>query len=56
MQNEKMFSWRRQIKLTKKTGKNKQIQNNILISKELKIKFEIANKNINQTRLNIKVG
>lgn len=51
-----MFSWRRYTKLTRKIGKNKHVQNIILISKELKNKLEIENKNINQIKLNIKVG
>ena len=56
MQKEKIFSWRRHIKLTRKRGKNKQVQNTILISNELKNKLEIENKKINQIKLNIKVG
>ena len=56
MPKTKMFSWRRQTKLTRKIGKNKQVQKTILISNKVKNKLAIANKNINQIRLNIKVG
>lgn len=44
------------MKLSKNIGKNKIVQNTILISKLLKNRLEIANKNTNQIILKINVG